>query len=529
MRSDPWRTPRAAWRARSRTQCRIAASAFGCGWVTMTARVLIVEDHVLVAVSLQLALSARGWEVDTIDGPTAAAVIDHARRFQPQSVLLDIDLGHGVGSGIDLIKPLRAIGADVVMLTAQTRRAVLAACLEQGAAGWIGKDAFLDEVVARLNDVREGTPLIGCAAREAMIDELRTERAGLRRALSPFERLTARERDVLARTRRRPVRRGDRRGAVRRPDDRALTDPRRPPEARRAVAARRRGVRQPSWLEPQRGRSSLSPDPAPAAARRSLGRRGSGPHFVRYEEGDARRRGLRVQVCRCTKRTTLPSLRPGHRTGHRSQDSGTATRQTQPRLVPAATSTVDTSGGLTMSTVVSDLVIGRPQVRSALSTLAALHQQTEPVAHTVLPTGFDLLDDVLAGGIRQGEVLLLGGKPGVGKTIASLQWARSMAQRGIVAVYVCFEHDDVTLVTRLLSCELGEIVAAEAPGGSGVRARRAAGPHPRRRRRLHHAAAGARFRSAAAARPTAASPPTPTGSSSSPGREPTPTSTPSAT
>jgi len=163
----------------------------------MTTRVLIIEDHVLVAVSLQLALTARGWEVDTIDGPTAAAVIDRARSFQPQSVLLDIDLGHGVGSGIDLIKPLRAVGADVVMLTAQTRRAVLAACLEQGAAGWIGKDAFLDEVVARLNDVRDGTPLIGCAVRDAMIDELRTERAGLRHALSPFERLTAREREVL--------------------------------------------------------------------------------------------------------------------------------------------------------------------------------------------------------------------------------------------------------------------------------------------------------------------------------------------
>ena len=127
-------------------------------------------------------------------------------------------------------------------------------------------------------------------------------------------------------------------------------------------------------------------------------------------------------------------------------------------------------GGLTTSTVVSDLVIGRPQIRSALSTLAELHQQTEPAAHTVVPTGFDFLDDVLAGGIRQGELLLLGGKPGVGKTIASLQWARSMAQRGIVAVYLCYEHDDVSLVTRLLSCELGDMVdAAAAPGGSGLR------------------------------------------------------------
>ncbi len=49
------------------------------------------------------------------------------------------------------------------MLTAETRRTVLAACLEAGAAGWIGKDAFLDEVVAALEDVLAGTPLIGCA------------------------------------------------------------------------------------------------------------------------------------------------------------------------------------------------------------------------------------------------------------------------------------------------------------------------------------------------------------------------------
>ena len=78
--------------------------------VAMTARVLIVEDHVLVATGLMLALSARGWEVETTDGPTAADVIDHAHRFQPRCVLLDIGLGDAVGSGIDLIAPLRATG-----------------------------------------------------------------------------------------------------------------------------------------------------------------------------------------------------------------------------------------------------------------------------------------------------------------------------------------------------------------------------------------------------------------------------------
>jgi DNA-binding NarL/FixJ family response regulator len=160
--------------------------------------VLIVEDHALVAVSLQLALTARGWDVETTDGPTAAAVIALAQSFQPRLVLLDIELGERLGSGIPLIEPLRATGAHVVMLTAETRRPVLATCLEQGAAGWIGKDVFLDDVDASLRDVLAGMPLIGRGAREAMLDELRIERAGQRRALSPFERLTARERDVLA-------------------------------------------------------------------------------------------------------------------------------------------------------------------------------------------------------------------------------------------------------------------------------------------------------------------------------------------
>ena len=78
-------------------------------------------------------------------------------------MLLDIQLGDGVGSGIDLIGPLRATDAKVVMLTVETRRGVLASCLEAGAAGWLCKDAFLDDVETALGDVLAGRPLIGRA------------------------------------------------------------------------------------------------------------------------------------------------------------------------------------------------------------------------------------------------------------------------------------------------------------------------------------------------------------------------------
>ena len=214
----------------------------------MNGRVLVVEDHALVAIGLQLALSARGWEVETTDGPTGADIIQHARQFQPQCVLLDIRLGEAVGSGIDLIRPLLATGAEVVMLTAETHRGVLASSVEAGAAGWIGKDVFLDDLEATLRDVLAGTSLIGRADRDAMIDELRIERAGRRRALEPFEQLTLREREVLAAL-------VDGLSAEEIAEtqfvgvgDGALADPRRAAEARRPFAAGRRRPGQPGRL-----------------------------------------------------------------------------------------------------------------------------------------------------------------------------------------------------------------------------------------------------------------------------------------
>lgn len=163
----------------------------------MSPRVLVVEDHPLVATGLELALRARGWTVHTVDGPDAAAVLSVAGDLRPDCVLLDLHLGDDLGSGVDLIAPLRATGAPVVMLTAETDPYLLASCVEAGAEGWIGKDAFVDRIVTSVEDVLSGRPLLGAAAREALLDDLRVRRDSLTRALSPFERLTPRERLVL--------------------------------------------------------------------------------------------------------------------------------------------------------------------------------------------------------------------------------------------------------------------------------------------------------------------------------------------
>jgi replicative DNA helicase len=99
---------------------------------------------------------------------------------------------------------------------------------------------------------------------------------------------------------------------------------------------------------------------------------------------------------------------------------------------------------------------------SALDALDALVLPGRVVtAPRAVATGFRALDEVLGGGLRPGELLVLGGKPGRGKTIAALQWARHVARSGKPAVYACYEHDRDTLLTRLLALELREAAARQ--------------------------------------------------------------------
>jgi replicative DNA helicase len=71
-----------------------------------------------------------------------------------------------------------------------------------------------------------------------------------------------------------------------------------------------------------------------------------------------------------------------------------------------------------------------------------------------IPTGFSPLDSYLHGGPRVGELVLVGGAQGVGKSTWALQVARHMAANGHGRVlYVCYEHSEEFLLERLLAME----------------------------------------------------------------------------
>ncbi|MFA9564030.1 MAG: DnaB-like helicase C-terminal domain-containing protein [Acidimicrobiales bacterium] len=93
-----------------------------------------------------------------------------------------------------------------------------------------------------------------------------------------------------------------------------------------------------------------------------------------------------------------------------------------------------------------------PHVGTLLEALAS--SSTQPL--DLQGTGFDPLDLALDGGFNSEELVLVGGRPGVGKTVMMTQLARTAALAGRRAVYVSYEHSERAMLSRLLTLELAE-------------------------------------------------------------------------
>ena len=159
--------------------------------------VLIVDDHALLAQGLTLAFRAQQVSVTTCDELTERAILDAVETHRPLVVLLDLDLGGELGTAVPLI-PTLAEHSQVVMLTGVEDRFRLAECVEAGAVGVVGKSLPFDRLVDDVQRVVDGKALLAPTEREQLLEHLRAERERRSVDRAPFERLTPRERQVLA-------------------------------------------------------------------------------------------------------------------------------------------------------------------------------------------------------------------------------------------------------------------------------------------------------------------------------------------
>lgn len=162
------------------------------------ARIVIVEDHILLAQSLRMAFAAEGAKVVVVPLTDGATLVAECLAHQPHVVLLDLDLGESTGPGDALIGPLADSGVRVVVLTGSTDEARLGGCLEAGAVGLVEKTTELELLVDSVRLAVSGERTMPAQQRLDLLLETRRVRDQRHAALVDFESLTEREAEVLA-------------------------------------------------------------------------------------------------------------------------------------------------------------------------------------------------------------------------------------------------------------------------------------------------------------------------------------------
>ena len=164
-------------------------------------RIVIVEDHVLFAESLELALTVEGYDVRRVTGPekrqSPGALIATVLRRRPRVVFVDLDLGQ-FGDGEQLIAPLARAGINVIVVTASVDRARWGEAVRCGARKVLPKSRPLNEILATVRRLNQGLQVMTLDEREDLLREWAKERAANVDLNARLETLTVREREVLA-------------------------------------------------------------------------------------------------------------------------------------------------------------------------------------------------------------------------------------------------------------------------------------------------------------------------------------------
>ena len=86
---------------------------------------------------------------------------------------------------------------------------------------------------------------------------------------------------------------------------------------------------------------------------------------------------------------------------------------------------------------------------------ARLGETAEERSRRICPTGFVDLDNILGGGFRRGQLVIIAARPGVGKTSLALNVASYAANAGPLVIFYSLEMHQDEIADRLVSSESG--------------------------------------------------------------------------
>jgi two-component system nitrate/nitrite response regulator NarL len=153
--------------------------------------VVVVDDHPFFRDGVTRGLHTAGDIRVVGEAGDGRGGLDVIRREQPDVALVDYQMPEL--NGLDVVHAVvrDQLPTRVVLLSAVTDPAVVFRALEQGAAGYLGKDAARADVVAAIRRVAKGHTVVPSELADGLATQIRL------RASSDAPGLSARERQVL--------------------------------------------------------------------------------------------------------------------------------------------------------------------------------------------------------------------------------------------------------------------------------------------------------------------------------------------
>lgn len=151
-------------------------------------RLLLVDDHAVVRAGLRLLLETQPDFTVVGEAATGEIGLLLASTTESDVVLLDLDLGDGLG-GIDVARQLcqRPDGPAVLILTTYDTDADIVRAVDAGAIGYLLKSATPEDIGHAIRDAAQGRNVMSAPVASRMMHHL--QRAS--------DALTAREAEVL--------------------------------------------------------------------------------------------------------------------------------------------------------------------------------------------------------------------------------------------------------------------------------------------------------------------------------------------
>jgi DNA-binding NarL/FixJ family response regulator len=159
----------------------------------MTIKVLIADDHAVVAEGLRLVVEAQeDMEVIACVQDSREAV-RLAIETRPDIVLIDHAMPKLNGAEATQLIRERCPEIHVIILSMYSNQVHVVRALQAGASGYVVKKSAAKEVVEAIRAVHEGGRYLSKEVADVVIDQVAHKAA----SVNPLERLSSRERQVL--------------------------------------------------------------------------------------------------------------------------------------------------------------------------------------------------------------------------------------------------------------------------------------------------------------------------------------------